>query len=150
MAQRFKFRLDPLLRIRLHEEDRRKQALAEVVGRLNEQTGRAHRYDEMIRDEHHRLGPHLVGPLDVRELAWHRGYVNSVMRAMVETLCERARTQQDAAHAQRELIEAVKRRKVIDTLRQRRLDEWRRDMDRREQAELDELGVRITQLRIAD
>lgn len=142
MAKRFTFRLDPLLRIREHAEQQRKAKLAEVNGRLNEQTRRAQRYDQMVRDEHHELRQnHLVGPLDVGRLAHHRRYVNSLMKATVQTLVERARTQQESHKAQRELVEAVKQRKVIEKLRERRLDQWQHDMDKAEQAELDEMGV---------
>ncbi|MCG3180670.1 MAG: hypothetical protein BIFFINMI_03033 [Phycisphaerae bacterium] len=142
MASKFKFRLDPLLRIRQHEEDQRKAALGRVVGRLNEQTARAVRYNDMIRDEHGALrGGGLVGSLDVRRLAHHRSYVNSVMRAMVQTLCERATTQQEARKAQAELVEAVKRRKVLDKLRDRRRSQWLAEVGRTERRDLDEMGV---------
>jgi flagellar FliJ protein len=142
MAKSFKFRLDPLLRIREHAEEQRKRALAEVVGKLNEQTQRAQRYQDLIRGEHHRMrSGGLVGQVNVRELAHHRAYVGSVMRAMVETLCERATTQQNAGRAKAELIEAVKQRRVLDRLRERRRSQWQREIDRQEQNELDEMGV---------
>jgi len=144
MARKFTFRLRPLLRIRQRAEEARKLALAKVVGRLNEQTERAHRYDGMIRDEHHRLCEgHLVGSLDVRHLAHHRRYVNSVMRAMVETLCERAGTQQQVARVRTDLIEAVKGRKVLENLRDRRRDEWARQIDREVTHEMDEIGGQV-------
>ncbi len=143
LAKKFKFRLDPLLRIRQHEEEQRKQALGRALAKLNEQTERARRYDQMIRDEHHRLRDgHLVGPLDLRHLAHHRRYVNSVMRGMVQTLCERAETQQQSQQARSELVEAVKRRKALDNLRQRRRGQWQREVDKAERAELDEMGRR--------
>jgi flagellar protein FliJ len=142
MADRFRFQLDPLLRIRLRQEEDRKLALAKVLGKLNEQTERALRYDRMIRDEHHRLRQgRLVGPLDMRELAHHRRYVNSVLRGMIQTLCERAGTQQQSEQARSELVEAVKQRKVLDKLKARRRAEWQRRLDKVEAADLDEMGV---------
>ena len=143
MPTKFKFRLESLRRIRQREEDARKLALAKVQGRLNEQTERAGRYDRMIRQEHQQLrqGGHLVGRLDIRRLAHHRRYVNSVMTGLVQTLCERAGTQQEADRARTDLASAVRRRKVMDQLRQRRWAEWRRLADRAERYELDEIGL---------
>jgi flagellar FliJ protein len=142
MAQTFKFRLDPLLRIRKHAEEERKGVLAQVQGKLNEQTSRARRYDEMISQEHHALRDgFLVGTLDPRRLAHHRRYVNSVMRGLVQTLCERAGTQKEADKARQLLIEAVKQRKVLEKLRERRQNDWRTQQDRVERADLDEMGI---------
>ncbi|MCA9296548.1 MAG: flagellar FliJ family protein, partial [Phycisphaerales bacterium] len=42
--------------------------------------------------------------------------------------------------ARRRLAEAVRRRRAIELLRDRALETWRRDEDRRETAELDDLG----------
>jgi flagellar FliJ protein len=142
MAKNFRFRLDPLLRIRQLAEERRKMALAEQLGKLNEQTERARRYDQMLRTEHQNLrsGP-LVGELDMRSLAHHRRYVNSLMRGLVQTLCERATTVQAGEKARAELAEAVKQRKALDKLRGRRLAEWRRGADRQEVVALDEMGA---------
>ena len=142
MAQAFKFRLDPLLRIRRHAEEERKGALAQVQGKLNEQTERARRYDAMITQEHHSLRDgSLVGTLDPRRLAHHRRYVNSMMRGLVQTLCERAGTQKDADQARQQLVEAVKQRKVLEKLRERRQADWRSQQDRIERADLDEMGI---------
>ena len=145
MATTFKFRLDPLLRIRKHAEEERKGALAQVQGKLNEQTNRARRYDEMISQEHHTLRDGLlVGTLDPRRLAHHRRYVNSMMRGLVQTLCERAGTQKEADKARQVLIEAVKQRKVLEKLRERRQADWRGQQDRIERAALDEMGLVTT------
>lgn len=143
MAKGFKFRLDPLLRIRLHAEEQRKQALGRLVGKLHEQAERARRYDESIRQEHRNLrdGRHLVGPLDTTHLAHHRRYVNSMMTGLVNTLCQRATTQQEADKARLLLVEAVKQRKVLDKLRERRRVEWQRQGDKVESAALDEMGL---------
>jgi flagellar FliJ protein len=142
MANTFKFRLDPLLRIRKHAEEDRKGALAQVQGKLNEQTARARRYDAMISQEHHALRDGLlVGTLDPRRLAHHRRYVNSMMRGLVQTLCERAGTQKEADKARAKLIEAVKQRKVLEKLRERRQADWRSQQDRVERSVLDEMGL---------
>lgn len=142
MAKSFTFRLQPLLTIRERAEEARKQALARVLGKLNEQTDRARRYDGMIRSEHQSMrAGRLVGEIDPRYLAHHRRYVNSVMKAMVETLCERAGTVQQADAARVQLIEAAKQRKVLEKLRDRRADQYRRHVDRIEENELGEMGI---------
>jgi flagellar export protein FliJ len=58
-------------------------------------------------------------------------------RAVVELSGVHARL--DAARA--ELLAATIARKSVDLLRERRYEEWKRDIDRREQAALDELAV---------
>ncbi|MDD4890867.1 MAG: flagellar export protein FliJ [Phycisphaerae bacterium] len=142
MAKGFKFRLDPLLRIRQRAEDERKQAFGKVVGKLNEQTERARRYDESIRQEHRNLrNGHLVGEIDTRHLAHHRLYVNSMMRGLVQTLCERAMTQQESEKARAAMAEAVKGRKVLENLKARRHGEWQTHEDKVEAHLLDEMGV---------
>jgi flagellar FliJ protein len=77
----------------------------------------------------------------MRHLAHHRRYVNSVMRGLVATLCERAVTQQESEQARHKLIEAVKQRKVLDKLRDRRRGEWLKEQDKVEINELDEMGL---------
>ena len=43
--------------------------------------------------------------------------------------------------ARAELLEATKRKKAVELLKERRFEEWKRDQDRRELAAVDELAV---------
>src|ERR1700722_11134814 len=83
---------------------------------------------------------HLIGRLDMGLLAAHRRY-NAAMQRKGQGLVQRLAAMQPQLAAKRaELIEAAKRRKAIEMLKQRKFELWQADQARLEQAALDEVS----------
>ena len=86
------------------------------------------------------LGDALVGKIDLSRIGEFTRYnADSTVRGreLVKRLAE-LETQVEAARQQ--LLSATQQRKALDLLRERDLLEWKREQDRKETAELDELA----------
>lgn len=141
---RFVFHLEGVLRQRKQVERDRQRVLAErlaIVARLSaelrEMDAQVQRAVEDIRQNR------LTGPIDLSFLAAHRRYTQSMQRRAVEQARRIVSAQQSADAARAELAEAARQRKVIEKLKERRFSLWKAEQDRKEMAELDEIGMRL-------
>lgn len=135
----FRFRLERVLEVRRREEDRERIAFAEATARrararevlearrrayrrtLEEEAARASfRVDELLARIHHR-------ERQLRDILEAERDLESATAAWAEA---RAR-----------LVEARKKRRLLERLRERRYAEWRLEEERREQGILDEVGT---------
>lgn len=138
---KFKFSLEPVLGHRERIEDKKQQVLAERVrelkaaenelARLN---GEFKRYSARLRDHH--------ASLSTEELRWHYAHLEYLDRCMTMqhgliVQCRRA-----VERARADLVTASKDRKVIEKLKDKRLEEYRLLQHAREQKELDDTNNR--------
>jgi flagellar protein FliJ len=138
---RFVFKLESVLRQRLRIERQRQRDLALAMEQMRqlEQELRSLNNSMQATAEQLRRG-HLIGRLDMGLLAAHRRYAAAMQRkgqALVQRL---AAMQPQLAAKRAEVIEAAKRRKAIELLKQRRFEQWQAEESRREQAALDEVS----------
>jgi flagellar FliJ protein len=147
VAKRFRFQLETLLRVRqLREREAQRKVAAKraeiaQLDRFNEQTAReiSEQQNALLRDQQ----PGQVNPTRlVRGRAWimHlRGVIaqREAQRAVLARALEQLLT---------ELRQARTQTRIIEKLRQRRWDAYRRQRDRREQAEADELAQQLQTL----
>ncbi len=138
---RFKFALEPVLDHRSRIEDEKQQVLAErqrelkaaedELARLN---GDFKRYATALREDH--------AELSSDELRWHYAHLEYVDRCMImqHGVILQRRSAVDRARA--DLIAASKDRKVIEKLKDRRLEEHRTLQAAAEQKELDDTNNR--------
>ncbi len=136
----FTFRYESLLQHRRNLEDQAQRQMAERVRTqmiLRDQlSGMQRQITESKRD----LGSALVGKIDLSRVgAFTRYNADSTVRGrqLVQRLAE-LETQVEAAR--QALLSATQQRKALDLLRERDLKQWKREQDRRETAELDELA----------
>lgn len=138
---RFKFRLERVLSVRRHEEERERMAFAAATQKKIE----AERILSEIREE-------IIAAADAAaKLIAVRATIEDLIRSHEYRLAlfrkeESAAANLDNANAILEaarlkLIESRKKRRVLENLRERRRTEWRREEDNREQTELDEIGL---------
>lgn len=105
------------------------------------------RLEERIRECQRSIAAEKAGQrsmLGSADILGARQQASAALRLMVaaqRTAIELAGVHKRLEAARAELLEAAKRRKAVELLRERRLDEWKQDMDRREAAALDELSV---------
>lgn len=138
---RFRFALQPVLDLRQREEDQRQKAVGELEQeRLRIEDGLRRRQHSIARArEEVREG--LVGSLDPNGLRSQANASLSLMRDAQRTVLELAGIHRRLEGARRDLQEASRRRRAMELLRDRRESEWRRNLDRREQAAIDELSM---------
>ncbi|MEM6855268.1 MAG: flagellar export protein FliJ [Planctomycetota bacterium] len=139
MAQ-FEFRYESLLQHRRNLEDQAQRQMAERVRTQMILTEQLRSMQTQITESKRDLGDALIGKIDLSRVGEFTRYnADSTVRGreLVKRLAE-LETQVEAARQQ--LLSATQQRKALDLLRERDLLEWKREQDRKETAELDELA----------
>jgi flagellar protein FliJ len=142
MAKRFAFRLERLLELRRMTEERLKRELGVANRAVYEQQ----RSILQLLIEEDRTKGELrkikVSTLDLVGIRMQEQYLNAVGRKILREYRQLQSLQESATHKRRELTEASKGVRVLERLREKKHDEWRREVDLEEQKFLDELGGR--------
>jgi flagellar protein FliJ len=135
---RFRFALEPLLELRRREEEARQRDLAELESqrRALEETLRERQRDISAGKQAMRDG--LVGRVDPSLLRQQATATMGVDRLARRTVLELAGLSQRMEAARQRLVEASQRRRAVEILKERRLEEWNRELDRKETAFLDD------------
>lgn len=138
---RFRFELQPVLDARKRAEDARRLEVAELEAeRVSLEDGLRRRQRSIVesrsdaRDE-------LVGRVDPDRLRATANASLAVMRDAQRTVLELAGVHRRLEAAQRRLQEASRDRRAIEIVRERRFEDWKQAIDRREQAALDEIAT---------
>lgn len=145
MAQ-FRFALQRVLDLRLEEEEVRRRALAAVEGqrRALEDSLRARQVEiSSGRDE---LRRQLVGTIDPTSLRHHSSASIGLMRKAQRTVLEMAGLEKQIARAKADLVEAARRRRALEILREQRLRAFNEAQARRERDQLDEFGQTVLRM----
>lgn len=138
---RFRFRLDPLLRVREREERDRQVEVAAIEServRLESAIRARHTAARAGREDLRRA----LAPGGPRAMTSVRLQAGASIRLEAQThalAIELAGVLKRLEDARSRLLEASRARKAIELLREKRLDEWKRDQDRREASEQDDL-----------
>lgn len=140
MAKRFVFRYETWLKIRRQREDHHKRIVAERVRQIVAARERLASLNRQIADEQAaiRIGQ-APGTVDIQQLAQHRHWLGYLHRNVLDTegairVLEGRLTQERAV-----LAGAVKQRKILDKLKERRLERHRLDEQRRDIMAADDL-----------
>jgi flagellar FliJ protein len=138
---KFVFNLEPLLEVRRRAEQVEQRAVAELQrDRIAlEDALRARQQDITATKADHREG--LSGELDMRTLRLGAGTTLQVMRRARQIVLKLAGVHQRIEVARRTLIEATRRRRALELLKERRYAEWKTRLNKAETAALDELAV---------
>ncbi len=141
MARRFRFRLEAVLDVRRLREREAQRGVAEQraaiarLDQLNEQTIAAIAVEqEALR------GRQAGGAVQPLALAQSRAWIAHLRNTIVQRQPLRAQHVTRLAEALEKLRQARVQTRTIEKLRDRRWSEYRRQRDRREQAQMDELA----------
>jgi flagellar protein FliJ len=140
MMARFRFELEAVLEQRLRIERQAQRGVAELEVERLQLEERVRRLQRAIADE--RADQRLL--LQGGQVGEARAQAAAAVR--LGGVAQRVVLELSAVHvrleaARGELLAATKRRKAVEMLRERRLEAWREDENRREAAEMDELAV---------
>lgn len=138
---RFEFKYETLLRHRRNVEDQRQRELAQLMRSRMILVDQLHQAQQTVRQSRAQLSESLVGRVDLSRIAQFAGYSQqetSRGRQIVQRLAEYERR---IADARQTLADAMRQRKALELLRDRQHEQWQREQQRRESAELDELAT---------
>ena len=139
----FVFRLQSVLKLREAERDRRREALSKAYraeqvlnGQIQGLRGHIKHLRQMVRKDG------LVGEVHVDRLLGAQRY-ELLLKAQIEQLEERKTVIAEEIRRRREsLIQADRDVRMIEKLRERKLQEYQQQQLKREQHLLDEIGQR--------
>ncbi len=137
---KFKFQLEPLLRHRRREQEQRQRDLADAMSQRVALEDELRDMQTMIVSSKQNLTEHLVGRVDlnrVSDFARYSGQVTARAHGMIRRL---AQAEQAVTQAREVLLEASRAVKALELLRDKRYEAWKRALDRKETAEIDEIS----------
>ncbi|MEE9129509.1 MAG: flagellar FliJ family protein [Phycisphaerales bacterium] len=138
---RFVFSLEPVLKSRRRAEETFQRDVAGIERermRL-EEILRGHQRSLVSNKDVLRAG--LTGLIEVRDLRLHANSSLQVMHRAQQIVLELAGVYKRLEAARTRLIEASRRRRAIEFVRDRRYEQWKAALNKAETAALDELAV---------
>ena len=139
---RFRFRLEPVLRLREREESARMRDVAELERQRAALEALIRRCQERIRGSKDAVRQGLAGPLDLSALRGEAAGTMGAMRDAQALVLDLASVHRKLETARAALREAARARRAVELLRERRLESWRREEAKSEQRGLDEIASR--------
>ena len=148
---KFVFQLDGVLRQRSNVEQQRKRELAVIQSRMTALETELRAVDATVRAAELDLrNNRLLGVIDLAFLAAHRRFSFAMQRKAMGIAQKMAAIKLEVDQAKQKLAEASKRKKILEKLRERHYRRWREDLDRRDQAEMDEIDMRLSYANLSD
>lgn len=139
--QAFRFKLEPVLRQRRAVEDQCQRDLAKVLRNRMILQNQLRRMQETIIESKHALSDTLVGRVDLERVGRFSRYSGQVAHRAQTIVLEMHRLERQVAVARSRLGEAMRDRRAMELLRDRRYAQWRKQQQRREAVMLDETAT---------
>jgi len=142
MAQAFEFRLETVRRLRKQDVDRQRRSLAEAIARMDVATRRLTELtDEWDTFVDHSRVQRSRPTLDAASLRNDQMYLGQLKSRIAAARAEADRQTVLLTQERERLGECSKRLKVIEKLRERQWQRFRREAARRERVEADEMST---------
>lgn len=142
MAKAFKFRVEPVLKLRWQTERLALQKLADAQRRVGEVEAAIARLREELRDQDRRVREGvLTGSVDVEYMSLYRRHVMALHRRMIEQAHRLHEATTLLDERRREAAGAMKQRKILQTLKDKLKARYLDDIERAEGREQDDLTL---------
>lgn len=138
---RFRFQLQPVLDARLRAEDERRRAVAELEQERRRLEDALRRRQSAIAGAKDGVREALIGQVRPDDLRSQANASLAEMRDAQRSVLELAGLHRRLETARAALAAAARDRRAIELVKERRFEAWRHELDRREQAGLDELAT---------
>lgn len=136
---KFKFRLDVLLRLALNEEEEAKKELAIWQKRLLEMQAKK----EWVLGQISWSLEEKVKQTAINEIILYENYLDSLRYRLILTDNELSYIEMEKDKAVLKLQEAMKKRKTLEKLKEKKYEQYLFEADQLEQKEMDEIGTKI-------
>ena len=141
---KFVFKLEGVLRQREQVEQEKQRILAARQSQLVELQNMLLQIQREVSASNDDIRQnHLVGRLNMEFLAAHRRFLTGMQRQAMGAIQKMQLAQRAVDEARAALAEAAKERKAIEKLREKQLERWQSEQNRRELAEMDEIGMQL-------
>jgi len=140
-AKKFKFRLEPLLKLRRHREKERQKDHSAAAAEVHRQKL------ELQTVDHNRLRAldhqrqRLTGSISVAEALVYSRYLMKLKRQRLAGTGLLHALEKEAERKRRKLIEAARERKTYELLKDKQHLRHRQGIEKQDQKELDEVAV---------
>ena len=139
--KKFTFRLEPLLKLRVHEENEKQKKFAAAHEKVRRQEDANRHVAENHRSLVDRQRHTLEGPLSTVILQSYARYFRKLKTEQMTGQQMLAVLKRDAEAKRRELVAAARERKKFETLKEKQLERFNAEAARREQKETDETAT---------
>jgi flagellar export protein FliJ len=147
MAKRFKWRLDTVKKAKERHEDQKKQALGEAQSSQNTEEARLAELRAARRDQTDRLKTKQAGKLNAQDLQASHAYISNLEQKIDDQNRRLEVAKQITDSRRTDLVKAVQENKVLENLRTRDHQVFKKSEQKREQAETDETANRASHRR---
>lgn len=142
MAKRFAFRLEPVLRYRSQLENEKQREFAAVQTEYNAKEDQVRNLNQLFVQVQQRFGQAKTAGNDVKLWMSYQSYLNDIKNSIFNCLSEQQKIRKRLEQKRAELVQAARRRRVLEKLREKRFADHVRENNRMEQKELDEIALR--------
>jgi len=144
---RFRFVLEPLLKVRRLEEDRCRRTLAHLERARLQIEDTLRRHQQNLSEGKSEMRRAVTGRVNLGAVRFQAAASMSVMRRAQQTVLQLAGLHKQIERARRELVERSRARRAIEILRERRYAEWQIEEARAETTAIDELALSSARFR---
>lgn len=137
----FRFSLDAVLQHRQRLEDERQRDLARHLRQQLVLETQVRSLQQTIADDKRDMAASLTGRVEVGRVRSHGAHVNRVSMRVQQIVGEMVALKRRIEKARQELAQAMRDRKAMQVLHDREHRRWTDRRNRREAAEMDELGM---------
>ncbi len=138
---RFIFPFEVLLETRCRAEEDAQRAVAQIERQRLELEESLRRQQRNIAQDKDALRTELTGPLNMRGLRLAAHASLHLIRKAQQVVLQLAGLHQRLEAKRARLIEATRARRALELLRERRFEQWKKALNKAENAALDELSV---------
>ena len=140
-AKKFKFRLEPLLKIREYREKQKQKVHAEALQRVYSQRGKLDDIDRTRLATYEYQRHNAIGPLSMTRALASSRYLMKLKRERIGSVEFLRALEKDAEEKRRLLVKAARERKIFDRLKEKQSLRHREESELAERKELDEIAV---------
>ena len=140
-AKKFKFRLDPLLKLRKHREKERQKEHAAAVAEADKQKQLNGDIDTARVNTLDYQRTRLAGKLSIPEALIHSRYIMKLKRERMAGTELLHALQREAEKKRAKLVIAARDRKIFEKLKEKQQSRHRSKIERQDQKELDEVAA---------
>ena len=138
---RFRFRLESLLRFRAAKEEEKKREFGIVLGHLKHEEAQYNAIANNI-DQHNRFMEESgQGKISVRTLMRNFFYARSLEKTKSEQKKAVKKAEELVGEKRSELTEATKKKRILERLKENKLEEYNQAVTKEEQALIDEFAT---------
>jgi len=139
--RKFRFTLEAPLEHAKYVEQQLTLELGRLLERLHTEREKLQNYVRRRAEQQARLTRECQGALDLEQIRRRQRHIDALGEGVERQKVVLAAAQQAVQRKREDLVAAMKRRKVLERLRERRAQEHNQEMQRLEQKSADEIAV---------